>query len=50
VAAGPSGVRTPHPAEPDWGWQVLELAPGILGAPGTLKVAAPLDSPELWRE
>jgi len=50
VAAGPSGIRPPHPAEPEWGWQVLELAEGILGAPGTLKVAAPLDSPEMWRE
>lgn len=50
VAAGPSGIRPPHPAEPEWGWQVLELAPGILGTPGVLQVAAPLDSPEMWRE
>jgi putative acetyltransferase len=50
VAAGPSGIRTPYPAEPEWGWQVLELASGILGAPGTLRVATPLDSPEMWRE
>lgn len=49
VQAGPSGIRTPYPAEPEWGWQVLELAPGILGAPGVLQVAAPLDKPELWR-
>ncbi len=50
VQAGPSGIRTPYPAEPEWGWQVLELAPGILGAPGVLQVAAPLDAPEMWRE
>lgn len=50
VAAAPLGVRTPYPAEPEWGWQVLELAPGILGAAGTLRVAAPLDKPELWHE
>ncbi len=50
VDAGPSGIRPPHPAEPDWGWQVLELAEGILGAPGVLRVAAPLDLPEMWRE
>lgn len=50
VAAGPSGVRTPHPAEPEWGWQVLELAEGILGQPGVLQVAKPLDSPAMWRE
>lgn len=50
VQAGPSGVRAPHPAEPEWGWQVLELSPGILGPTGTLIVAAPLDAPELWME
>lgn len=44
VQAGPSGIRAPHPAEPAWGWQVLELAEGILGAPGVLQVAAPLRS------
>jgi putative acetyltransferase len=50
VQAGPSGVRTPHPAEPEWGWQALELASGILGPPGKLRVAPPLDAPEMWRE
>ena len=50
VQAGPSGVRTPHPAEPAWGWQVLELVPDILGAAGTLKVAPPLDQPTMWLE
>ncbi len=50
VDAGPSGIRTPHPAEPQWGWQVLELAPGFLPAPGVARVAAPLDAPEMWRE
>ncbi|MDO8846864.1 MAG: N-acetyltransferase [Coriobacteriia bacterium] len=48
VQAGASGVRTPHPAEPAWGWQVLELAPDTLGEPGTLQVAAPLDEPAMW--
>jgi putative acetyltransferase len=50
VAAGPSGIRTPHPAEPEWGWQVLELTPGIIGPPGVLEVAPPLDAPEMWRD
>lgn len=50
VDAGPSGIRPPHPAEPMWGWQVLELAEGVIGSPGVLRVAAPLDSPEMWRE
>ena len=50
VQAGQSGVRPPHPADPMWGWQVLELAPGLLGAAGTLKVAAPLDAPSMWIE
>ncbi len=50
VDAGPSGIRTPHPAEPAWGWQVLELAGGIIGTPGILRVAPPLDAPEMWRE
>lgn len=50
VQAGPCGVRTPYPAEPAWGWQVLELAEGILGAAGALKVAGPLDRPALWLE
>lgn len=49
VDAGPSGIRPPHPAEPAWGWQVLELSEGIL-APGVLRVAPPLDLPEMWRE
>lgn len=48
--AGPSGVRPPHPADPMWGWLALELAPGLLGAAGTLKVAAPLDAPGMWIE
>lgn len=48
VQAGPSGIRPPHVADPMWGWQVLELAPGILGPAGTLKVAQPLDAPALW--
>jgi predicted N-acetyltransferase YhbS len=48
--AWPKGVRTPHPAEPEWGWQILELAPGVLGPEGVLQVAAPLDKPEMWRE
>ena len=50
VPAWPRGVRTPHPAEPEWGWQVLELEPDVLGAPGILRVAPPLDAPEMWRE
>ena len=50
VDAGPSGIRPPHPAEPMWGWQVLELADGVIGAPGALQVAPPLDLPEMWRE
>lgn len=50
VDAGPSGIRPPHPAEPMWGWQVLELAEGAIGSPGVLRVAPPLDSPEMWRE
>ncbi|MRS11881.1 MAG: N-acetyltransferase [Actinobacteria bacterium] len=49
VPAATCGIRTPHPAEPEWGWQVLELALGVLGTPGVLEVAAPLDHPELWR-
>lgn len=49
-SAWPKGVRTPYPAEPEWGWQALELAPGIIGAPGVLRVAPPLDAPEMWRE
>jgi len=49
VPAGPLGIRTPHPAEPEWGWQVLELAAGVLGTSGTVRVAAPLDSPDMWR-
>lgn len=56
VDAGPSGIRPPHPAEPAWGWQVLELTEGIIGMPGmpgmpgVLRVAAPLDAAEMWRE
>jgi predicted N-acetyltransferase YhbS len=42
------GVRTPYPAEPAWGWQVLELAERVLGPPGILRVAPPLDAPEMW--
>lgn len=34
IDAGPSGIRPPHPAEPMWGWQVLELAEGVIGSPG----------------
>lgn len=48
--AWPKGVRTPHPAEPEWGWQILELAPDLLGPPGVLQVAPPLDDPAMWRE
>ncbi|MBN1193427.1 MAG: N-acetyltransferase [Coriobacteriia bacterium] len=50
VGAAESGVRAPHPVQPEWGWQVLELEPGLLGPSGALKVAPPLDSPEMWRE
>lgn len=50
IDAGPSGIRPPHPAEPMWGWQVLELAEGVIGSPGVLRVAPPLDLPEMWRE
>jgi len=46
----PKGIRAPYPVEPEWGWQVLELAPGAIRAPGVLKVAPPLDAPEMWRE
>lgn len=50
VAAMPKGYRGPHPLEPEWGWQVLELAPGALGErPGRVTVAAPLDEPEMWQ-
>jgi len=48
--AWPTGVRTPHPAEPARGWQILELTPDVLGPAGVLHVAAPLDKPEMWRE
>jgi len=50
VDAWSRGVRTPHPAEPAWGWQILELAPDVLGPEGVLRVAPPLDKPEMWRE
>jgi putative acetyltransferase len=50
VAAMPKGIRGPHPLEPDWGWQVLELVPDALGASaGYVSVAQPMDAPELWR-
>ncbi len=48
--ATPRGVRAPHPVS-EYGWQVLELSSGALGgAAGTVRVAPPLDDPELWRE
>ena len=40
----------PHPAEPMWGWQVLELAEGVIGSSGVLRAATPLDLPGMWRE
>jgi predicted N-acetyltransferase YhbS len=49
-SAWPKGVRTPHPAEPEWGWQMLELAPDVLGPAGVLQVGEPLDDPAMWRE
>jgi predicted N-acetyltransferase YhbS len=49
VAAMPKGYRGPHPLEPEWGWQVLEFAEGALGGrAGYLRVAPPLDAPEMW--
>ncbi|MDO8880505.1 MAG: N-acetyltransferase [Coriobacteriia bacterium] len=42
------GIRTPHPTEPTWGWQALELAECVLGPSGILRVAPPLDAPEMW--
>ena len=49
VAAMPKGYRGPHPLEPEWGWQVLEFSGDALGGrAGYLRVAPPLDAPELW--
>jgi predicted N-acetyltransferase YhbS len=50
VAAVPKGYRGPHPLEPEWGWQVLEFSDSLGGRSGQLRVAAPLDAPEMWRE
>jgi len=43
-------MRAPYPV-PEYGWQALEISPGALGgAAGAVRVAPPLDDPELWRE
>lgn len=50
IEATPLGLRAPYPV-PEYGWQVLEFSPGALdGVAGTVRVAPPLDDPELWRE
>lgn len=48
--ATPLGSASPFPV-PEYAWQALEISPGALdGAAGTVRVAPPLDDPELWRE
>jgi len=44
------GIQAPYPV-PEYAWQALEISPKALdGAVGTVRVAPPLDDPELWEE
>ena len=50
VEALPLGIRAPYDV-PSEAWMVLELHPHALGGvQGMVKVAEPLDHPEMWRE
>ena len=50
VEAIPLGISAPYDV-PSEAWMVLELTPHAFdGVQGTVKVAEPLDRPEMWRE
>lgn len=49
--AVPRGIRPPYPVEPEAAWMMLEFGGRLpAGATGVLRVAEPLDAPELWQE